>query len=77
MHFLIPDSVATLAETITPRFATRDLRPLRPSLFPKARQAVADSLDETFRRNWRQDLLPPTAPVIPFPERGLGPRKGP
>jgi integrase len=49
-------------------------------LFPKARQAVADSLDETFRRAAARPAateMRPTAPVIPFPNAHQGPGKGP
>jgi integrase len=49
-------------------------------LFPKARQAVADSLDETFRRamtSGAATFLRPTAPVIPLPNAHQGPEIGP
>ncbi|MDQ1489713.1 MAG: hypothetical protein QOJ23_2227 [Actinomycetota bacterium] len=49
-------------------------------LFPKARQAVADSLDETFRRAAAQPpatKMRPKPAVALFPNAGQGPEKGP
>jgi integrase len=49
-------------------------------LFPKARQAVADSLDETFRRagtSGPATFLRPTARVVSLPNANQGPGKGP
>ncbi|MGH9034276.1 MAG: site-specific integrase [Acidimicrobiia bacterium] len=49
-------------------------------LFPKARQAVAESLDETFRRAAvaaPATYLRPTASVTPLPNANHGPGKGP
>lgn len=44
-------------------------------LFPKARLAVAESLDETFRRAARRPASPkrPSAPVLSLPTRSKGP----
>jgi integrase len=49
-------------------------------LFPKARQAVADGLDETFRRAAAESpatKMRPKAPVIRLPNASQGPGKGP
>ena len=49
-------------------------------LFPKARQAVADGLDETFRRAAATPPateMRPTGVVVPFPDAHQGPGKGP
>ena len=49
-------------------------------LFPKARQAVADGLDETFRRaasGSSATKMRPKGSVLPFPNADQGPRKGP
>lgn len=49
-------------------------------LFPKARQAVAEGLDETFRRAAAESPatnLRPTAPVIPLLNANQGPVSGP
>jgi len=48
-------------------------------LFPKARQALADGLDETFRRAAATPPATETRPtgVVPFPDASQGPGKGP
>jgi integrase len=49
-------------------------------LFPKARQAVADGLDETFRRAAADSpatKMRPKAPVIRLPNASQGPGEGP
>jgi hypothetical protein len=49
-------------------------------LFPKARQAVADSLDQTSRRAAAQSpatKMPPKGSVVQFPDASQGPEKGP
>ncbi|HKY77756.1 MAG TPA: tyrosine-type recombinase/integrase [Acidimicrobiia bacterium] len=49
-------------------------------LFPKARQAVADGLDETFRRAGGRNAatkMRPKAPVLPSPNASQEPEKGP